>query len=249
LQDNELGYLGEIEDDYWWNEGRRKILCDLIYEQVNESKNLEILDVGCGPGGTSIAFFQFGNVTGTDISFSGLKLAKEKGLTNVVVSSSTSIPFQSEKFDIITILDVIEHVQKHKTVLKEIWRMLKPNGIIVVTVPAYQFLWSQHDVASSHVRRYNNSTITKELKDSQFKIIRTSYFVSFLFPLIAIYRLITKNRINKKNPKGDLIKFPQPINNFFKKLMSIENKLLKKINLPFGLSVVCIAKKDTNTNL
>jgi len=249
LQDKEIIQLSEFEDDYWWNKGRREILCDLIYEQINNAKNLEILDVGCGPGGTSTAFLQFGNVTGTDFSSLALKFAKNKGLTNVVRSSSTSIPFRSEKFDIITVLDVIEHVQDDKSVLKEIWRLLKPNGLIVVTVPAFQFLWSQHDVASSHVRRYNKATITKVLKDSQFKIIRSSYFVSFLFPFVATYRLLTKYRIKKENTKGDLVKFPQPINNFFEKIMLLEKKLLKKTNLPFGLSIVCIAKKIVNSNL
>jgi len=246
MEDNEHAHLSDIEDDYWWNEGRRKILCDLIHEQINNTKNLEILDVGCGPGGTSTAFLQFGNVIGTDVYFPGLKLAKNKGLMNVVASTSTLIPFRTEKFDVVTVLDVVEHVQEDKAVLKEIWRVLKPNGMIVVTVPAYQFLWSQHDIASSHVRRYNSRTITKVLKDSQFEIIRTSYFVSFLFPLVAVYRLLTRYKIKNPNPKGDLVRFPRIINYIFKKILYFENRLLKKINLPFGLSVVCIAKKEVN---
>jgi len=243
LKDKEISQLSEFEEDYWWNTGRKKIVCDLIKEQIKDIKNLEILDVGCGTGGTSTAFLKFGNVTGTDFSSLALKFAKNKGLTNVVRSSVTSIPFRSEKFDIITVLDVVEHVQEDKQVLKEIWRMLKPNGIVVVTVPAFQFLWSEHDIASMHVRRYNNSTIIKILKDSEFKIIRSSYFVSFLFPFIAAYRLLAKRKIKEPNPKCDLVKFPQPINNFFEKIMFFENRLLKKVNLPFGLSIVCIAKK------
>ena len=235
--------LSEFEDDYWWNVGRRKILSDLINEHSENAKNLEILDVGCGSGGTSTAFLQFGNVTGTDFSHLALKIAKNKGLTNVVRSSSISLPLQSEKFDIITILDVIEHIQDDKSVLKEIWRLLKPNGIVIVTVPAFQFLWSEHDIVSSHVRRYNKSTINMILNQSQFKIIKSSYFVSFLFPLVAAYRLLTRYRLKTQNPKSNLIKLPQPINNFFKKIMFLENQLLKKTNLPFGLSVICIAKK------
>ena len=100
MEDKEIRELSEFEADYWWNKGRRKILCDLIHKQINNIKNLEILDVGCGSGGTSTAFLQFGNVTGIDFSLLALKFAKEKGLTNVIRSTSTSIPFSSEKFDV-----------------------------------------------------------------------------------------------------------------------------------------------------
>jgi len=244
LKDEEITQLSEFEDNYWWNKGRRKILCDLLNKQINNHKNLKILDVGCGSGGTSTAFLQFGQVTGTDFSFLALKFARNRGLTNVVRSSVTSMPFSSEKFDIITVLDVIEHVQEDSQVLNEIRRMLKPKGIVVVTVPAFQFLWSEHDVASMHVRRYNNSTITKVLNKSQFKIIRISYFVFFLFPFVAIYRLLAKRKTKKLNPKCDFVKFPKPINNLFEKIMMVEKKLLKKINFPFGLSIVCIAQKE-----
>jgi len=243
LQDKEIAELSEFEDDYWWNKGRRKILCDLIYEQISNTKNLEILDVGCGSGGTSTAFRQFGNVTGIDFSSLALKFAKNKGLANVVRSTSTSIPFRSEKFDIITVLDVIEHIKDDKSVLKEIWRLLKPNGIIILTVPAFQFLWSEHDVASMHERRYNSANITKILKESQFKIIKLSYFVSFLFPFVAIFRLMTKHRTKNKTTKVNLVKFPHLINKLFEKILLFENRLLKNTNLPFGLSIVCVGKK------
>ncbi len=243
MQDEEITQLSKFEDNYWWNQGRRRILCDLLYKQINGRKNLKILDVGCGSGGTSTAFLQFGQVTGTDFSSLALKFAKNRGLTNVVKSSVTSIPFSSEKFDIITVLDVIEHVKEDNLVLNEIWRMLKPNGIVVVTVPAFQFLWSEHDVASMHVRRYNNSSIVKVINESKFKIIKISYFVTFLFPFIAMYRLLIKRKIKEKKAECDFIEFPKLINSFFEKIMRVENKLLKKINFPFGLSIVCLAQK------
>lgn len=227
MQDEFIEELSEIEESNWWHEGRRKILQDTIENLIMNVKSPKILDVGCGTGGTSNVFLKFGSLVGVDFSFSALKLASKKGLENIFRSTLTNIPLQDKTFDIITALDVIEHVKDDAIVLLEIKRLMKYTGYLIITVPAFQFLWSEHDVALSHYRRYNISTLTKVLIDSGFEIVRISYFVSFIFPPYALYRIFTRNSINKEKPRTVKRTLPTFINNLLGKLMSIENTLLK----------------------
>ena len=241
MRDDAIELLASIEDENWWNEGRRRILCDFI-KSISKKNDLNILDIGCGPGGTSTAFKIFGTVIGVDFSNTALKIALRRGL-QVFKSTLETIPIKDKSFDLITALDVIEHIQDEKNVLIEINRILKSDGFVVITVPAFQFLWSEHDVAVSHVRRYNISSLKRALHDAGFSVVRISYFVSFVFPLVAIYRLLTKSGTKKSTPKPNLHKLPKFLNSILEKTLFIENNLLKKFNLPFGVSIICIARK------
>jgi len=214
---------------------------DFIKSNTN-NKNLFILDVGCGSGGTTSYFTKFGFVVGIDFSFSALKFAIKRGNKNVLRGNLTNPPLKEKSFDVITALDVIEHIKDDVMILKKLKELLKSKGILIITVPAFQFLWSEHDVAVSHFRRYNKSTLINVLQKSGFKIIRISYFVSFLFPFVAVYRLLTRHKIHKKKPEPNMVKFPTSINNIFSKIMIIEQNLLKHLNLPFGSSILCIAE-------
>jgi len=246
LRDEFIEEMSEVEESNWWHEGRRRILHDNVKLLLRGIKNPKILDVGCGTGGTSNIFLKFGNLIGIDISFSALKIASKKGLENIFRSNLTNIPLQDEIFDIITALDVIEHVRDDSIVLLELKRLIKNTGYLIITVPAFQFLWSEHDVALSHYRRYTISTLTKVLTDSGFEITRISYFVSFIFIPYSIYRILTRNSINKTKPHTVKRTFPEIINKLLEKSMLIENALMKKINLPFGVSLICVAKKRKN---
>lgn len=247
MEDEFIEEMSEVEGNNWWHEGRRRILCDTLESILKNIKNPTILDVGCGTGGTSNAFLKFGDLTGTDFSLSALKLASKKGLENIFRSTLTDIPLKNNSFDAITALDVIEHVKDDSAVLLEMKRLIKQNGHIIITVPAFQFLWSEHDVALSHFRRYDVETLTKILNESGFDIVRISYFVSFIFLPYALYRLLTRNSANKEKPKTVRRTFPKIINSFLEKTMLIENALLKRTSLPFGISLICIAKKrDSN---
>lgn len=235
--------MSEIEENNWWHEGRRKILQSTIAYLVKSVKNSKILDVGCGTGGTSNAFLKFGYLVGTDLSIAALKLATKKGFTNILKSSLTNIPLKDETFDIITALDVIEHMENDHSVLLELNRLVKLNGYVIITVPAFQFLWSEHDVALSHFRRYTTSTLTKVLNETNFEVVRISYFISFIFLPYAVYRLLTKNSINQENPKTAKRQLPKIVNVLFERMMNVEDRLLKSVDLPFGVSLLCVAKK------
>ena len=237
-----------MEEAGWWVERRRKTLIDVMRKILQDKKEPRILDAGCGPGGTSIHFLPFGIIFGTDFSISALRLAVKKGLQNVFRSTLTSLPIQNEVFDVIIALDVLEHFENDSKVLMELKKSLKQDGFLIITVPAFQFLWSEHDVALSHFRRYNISTLTKVLHDSGFEVIRVSYLGSLIFPMFAIYRILTRFRVKKENPKPTDPRFPQFINHFLEKIMSLEIMLSKRFNLPFGISIICLAKKYSFLN-
>lgn len=215
-----------------------KILSDLVLRHC-KTRAMEILDVGCGSGGTSKAFTAHGNVVGVD--YSQLALKHAKGSISVVRSSMTAIPFKSGAFDLVTILDAIEHEKNDREVLDEILRLLCPGGTLIVTVPAFQFLWSGHDVAVSHVRRYNLGQITRMVEEAGFTMLKSSYFVSFLFPFVAAYRLLPSKRSGK--PEANMVRFPALVNAVFEKMLDLENWIIKRARLPFGLSVVVVAEK------
>lgn len=243
LQDKFIEEMSSVEDASWWHEGRRKIVCNTIKNLLTHKKNPKILDVGCGSGGTSINFLEFGTVVGTDFSKRALDIAIKKGLVNVCRSTLVSLPLRDKMFDLITALDVIEHVKDDSKVLEELKNVLAPDGFIVITVPAFQFLWSEHDIALSHFRRYSISTLTKTLDNAGFKVIRISYFFAFLFPLFALYRIFTKFKTNKDTPKTTNVLFPKFIDKLFVKIMLLEDKLLRRMDFPFGISIICIVQK------
>lgn len=242
LKDKEIDRMSEFEEGYWWFVGRRKII-DIILNKEIKNNNLKILDVGCGTGHTTLSLKKFGITFGSDMSFSALKHSKIRGLELIVNSNSTQLPFIENSFDIITMLDVLEHTPNDLEVLLELKKILKKDGRILITVPAYQFLWSEHDVALSHYRRYNSKNLRSVLNKSGFKITRISYFISIIFPLIVIYRLISKLKKSKSNSKAQLIKLPNFIDKILQKILFFESKILDKTNLPCGLSLVCVAKK------
>jgi len=231
MKDEEIERMSEFERNYWWFVGRRKIIHTILQNEIKKKSDLRILDIGCGTGFTTLSLKKFGDIVGTDGSFSALRHCNKIGLNQVIKSDSYYLPFADKTFDMITMLDVLEHIENDLRVLEELNRVLKKDGIIIITVPAYQFLWSQHDVALSHYRRYNIKTLSKVIIKTGFKVIRISYFISFLFPIIAIFRFI-KN-LNKTNSvqRSNLKRLPPILNNTLQRILSIENKTLSKMNL------------------
>jgi SAM-dependent methyltransferase len=244
MKDSEIERMSEFEENHWWFVGRRKIITDMLEQNLVSKSDLKILDVGCGNGSTTISLRKFGTVYGTDYSSLALKHSTKRGLNRVVISTATNLPFAPQSFDLITILDAMEHMKDDVRVLTELKYMLKKDGIIFITVPAYQFLWSDHDISLSHFRRYDSKTLSDRIMQAGLRIMRLSYFVSFLFPLVATYRIISRRKSNNK-PEADLRRLPGFIEVVLQQILFTESKVLQKTNLPFGLSLVCIAKIDS----
>lgn len=248
MKDEEIKKLYEFEQHYWWHVGRREIFKTFL-KRISRKKDSNILEIGCGTGGNIQVLSHFGKVTGLDISEDALRFCKKRGLTDLILSNAEDIDLPSESFDVIVAFDVLEHIEKDDRALKEVFRLLTPGGYFLATVPAYQFLWSEHDIALGHVRRYTASGFSEKIARSGLQTLKTSYLISFIFPAVVAYRMMRKVIHPKSRKNTAYVGLPSTINNFFIFLLNIEARLLNYVRFPFGTSVICLAKKPRNGEL
>ena len=247
--------LKQFEERYWWHVGRRFILEELLKKYLfkirslrHDSHKLQILDVGCGTGGSSLVLSRFGKLTGLDNSELALKLAVGANFSDLVLGEITNLPFKDDIFDCLSVLDVLEHIsdREDSIAIKECWRVLKADGLIVIAVPVYQWLWSGHDEALGHKRRYTLGKLVCDLEAGGFEIVFKSYIVSFLAPLIFTYRLL--ERILRHKQQTSYVLFPKIIDDIFATSLRIEAFFIKiGIRFPFGVSAVVLATKSIST--
>jgi len=231
----------ELEGKYWWWVGRRLIFRNIL-GKLNMGRTTVILDVGCGTGINLDWLKEYGSVTGLDISKYALDFCKRRGHNTVIQGDAESLPFPSNRFDIMMALDILEHLDDDKA-LEEFHRVLKPNGYLVLNVPAFNSLWSRHDEALHHKRRYNKAQLTDIIESKHFRIKRLSYWNFFLFLPVAMARLMSQHRKNREI-RTDLEELPNVVNDFLAMILRIESHLLQRINLPVGVSLMCVAKAD-----
>jgi len=199
----------------------KKIILDLISKSKNLTKSLSILDIGCGSGLMLNSLTEYGNVSGMDASDEAIVFSR-KIFKGIVKKGSLpyKVPYTQDSFDLITALDVIEHIDDDIEALRSIRLLMKSNGSLIVTVPAYMFLWSEHDVLNEHKRRYTVKDLKEKFQLSGFEIEKITYFNTFLFIPIALIRGI--NFLLKRNSKTD-VELPHPFVNFIlKKIFSFE---------------------------
>ncbi len=186
---------------------------------------------------------KYGPTLCADSSAAAVELTRRRGVEGVVQSRLEALPFAAASFDIVTALDVLEHVDDDMKALEEILRVTRAGGVLIVTVPAYGFLWSEHDEALHHRRRYIASELRRKLTHAGFEVERISYYMSLLFLPILTYRLAQNLRTRPMLAKTSHVIFPEWLNSLLIKLLGFERLLLRWINLPFGVSIVCRARK------
>lgn len=229
-----------LEKKHWWHNAKRNLLKKLLARYVTK-KPLTLLDVGCGVGSHMDALKSWGQVWGIDVSPIAVDFCKKRGFKNVSVQSADNTKFTKNKFDVITMLDVLEHTDDKKT-LAEIQRILKPKGILIITVPAFNWLWSQWDVVLHHKKRYVKSDLIK-LMGKDFSLLKVSYLYSYLVAPAYLIRKI-KEVFFKKNYGSDFSLSNHFINIFMKLAVNIEQKMFFSFGLPFGLTLVVVGKKN-----
>ena len=263
MNEQEYEKMSGLEKVYWWHIGRRAIIRVILkkyfsgwpsYDDCSapsvrgwprQEKNPPLLlDLGCGTGGNAILLKEFGEIIGADSSPTALKIAqKTTGFSKLILINETRLPFEDNIFDCVTLLDVLEHIKNDDDTISECRRVLKPGGSLILTVPAYQWLFSGHDEALDHKRRYLMKNFTKQLSNVGFRVCFKSYAITFLFPLMALYRLT--ERIFKRKQKSSYVMFPESINNFFISLLKMEALAFKiGSSFPFGTSIIICAKKQ-----
>ena len=234
----------ENEKEHWWYKGRRKIISLLVKEFIVKKKKIKILDFGAGSGTNTIMLSKYGDVYVYEKDKKSQEYLKKKfdKINNIFVLERIN---KNDLFDFIVATDVIEHINDDETVIKILFNALKKDGNILLTVPAYNFLYNERDKLIGHFRRYNNKML-KNLTKEYFKIIKLSYYNFFLFPLSLILFVMIKI-IKIKSFITSAEKTPNSIlNNFLYRIFSSERFFLKYINFPFGNSIVFFARKNNN---
>ena len=189
-----------IEEAHWWFRGMRRIYRRQISKGPDRSP-LKILDVGCGTGGNRALLEEFGEVWGVDSSASAVSFARDRGWPRVILGSATDLPLPSDEFDLVTALGVIEHVPDDARMLRELHRVTKPGGRVLLMTSAHPWLWSVHDEAVHHQRRYRKRPFEERVTGAGWTIEQLSYVNTFLFTPIALVRLL--QRLMPRQPRGE----------------------------------------------
>lgn len=224
--------------NFFWYRARRSLIKLLLIKY--KVKNMLVLEVGCGVGGQLDSLSNFGNrVLGSDINHEALKKASDLGF-NVFYQNMVDPVIEVDKYDVICAFDVLEHIEDDDLAISNIYRSLKSHGLFIFSVPAFQFLFSSHDVYMKHYRRYSKSEIKNKIINNNFELLDIFYWNFILFFPTAIMRLFSK----KNKPKSDAQIIPKFLNLFLFNILSFENFLIKLgLKFPLGVSIFGVAKK------
>ncbi|MGA1865334.1 MAG: class I SAM-dependent methyltransferase [bacterium] len=243
MEKHEYAVMFTMEEDYWWYLGLRNIVSQCISRFANQYTKLRILDAGCGTGKILETHKNY-DAYGLEFSEEAFRFLKIRRLENVIRASICYMPFKKKIFDLVISLDVLYHksVEDDEEALAEIYRVLETGGLLILNLPAFEFLRSRHDMAIHTKRRYQKKEIRKKLNKTGFHVQWITYRNTFLFPVAIIMRLISKKR---HKTKSDLYSsLPRWVNKLFYGILILEEKLLLNgVIFPFGLSVFCIARK------
>lgn len=233
----------DVETNHWWFKSRRNYLLELLKDKPKDSK---ILDIGCSSGiflkDLEMLGFNPENLYGIDISEKAIANCKANGIKNCFVMDAQNITL-NETFDLIIASDCLEHLQDDGKALKNWKSLLKIGGKMYVFVPAFISLWSYHDEVNMHYRRYTNAELKSKLTTENLEIEKSSYWNFFLFLPVYTFRKLTAILQKNKTGESDISIGNAFVNSVLLQLIIFENKLLKRINFPFGVSTFCIAKR------
>lgn len=230
-----------LEDCHFWFVGKRMFIETFLNKITNPLKN--ILDIGCGTGSTTKFLEKFGTVVGIEKNIHAISLAKKRGV-KIIKGEINNLPYKNSIFDLVTVFDVLYHkeVKNVDNGIKEIYRVLKPGGNLLITDSAFNFLKGRHGRSLHEVRRFTIKKLKRILTKNSFQIRDSSYIFFSLLPLIFIKR----NFIDKliQTNASDVVSIPRIINLIFIFLLKLESLLLKYINFPVGSSLIILVQKN-----
>jgi SAM-dependent methyltransferase len=244
MQQHTYAVLAREEERHWWFCGRRRILESFVAAIARRSPaqdTLRILDVGCGTGGNMTMLERFGTVDGVDASEEAVAHCRARGVTRITQARAECLPHRDGTYDLVTALDVVEHLDDDVTALREIHRVLRAGGTALVFVPAFMWLWGPQDDVSEHRRRYTRPEIVERLRQAGFEVERATYAnLTFFLPILAGRILM---RIAQVRPATENDLTPSRLNRPFGWIFGTERFWLSRANLPLGVSVICVARR------
>jgi ubiquinone/menaquinone biosynthesis C-methylase UbiE len=243
-------------DEWWWEVGRRELVKNLLHRfGVNGVEGSQtngtgprILEIGCGSGALLQDLQHYGTAVGLDVAAPALANCRDRGLDCVSLADVTALPFADEQFNVVIAIDVLEHVEDDAAAIREINRVTKNGGKVILTVPAFQMLWSRRDVQCHHHRRYLRDDFRTRVQKGGFRILKSTYInLPLFFPL---FMMVKAGRLSSKQAPSirmDYALVPPPINQILSRVVEYEAKLLRRISLPLGSSIACVGVKTRST--
>jgi len=244
MERDEYRQMFAVEDLHWWFRGKRAIVAGQLARWAPAHRPLEILDVGCGTGANLEMLAAFGRSVGVDLEPIALACCRRRGLGALVRASGAALPFAAGSFDVVTLLDVLYHrrVVDVARVLAEAERVCRPSGLLVVTDSAFPSLRGRHDAAVHGARRFRRRELAAAVAASGFAVLKTSYMNTLLFPVAATVRLA--ERLRRDAESRTSVALPTGMTNgVLGAIYGMEAWILRRTDLPFGLSVLVIARK------
>ena len=242
----EYAAMYAVEDTLWWYTGMRRIAEAVLGNRLRTG--MRVLDAGCGTGGNLRWLGRYGEVFGVDLASEAMRFCRQRGLSRVTRASITRLPYPDGAFDLVTSFDVIYHLDVSDDVaaLREVCRVLRPGGTLLVRVPALEQLRSEHDTAVHTRQRYSLSELRAKVAASGLKVLRATYANTLLFPLAAGSRLLARARRGEGTEdaeRSDVHAVPAPLNFTFRFALDVEAAILSRVTLPVGLSALVVAER------
>jgi SAM-dependent methyltransferase len=230
----------QAEDRHWWYRGRRTVI-ERVLAGMRLPARARILDAGCGSGRNMVELARHGTVTGVELSATSVQLARGRETGEVIEGSVLEMPFAADSFDLAVSLDVIEHLEDDLGALREMRRAVTPGGSLLVTVPAYPWLWSGHDEINHHHRRYTRRSLERVASEAGWEQVRTTYFNSLLLPAAIILRVLDRLSTKTTESSLDLWVPPRPFNWLLERPLELEAALIARGGrIPAGLSLLAV---------
>jgi len=231
------------DDREWRSEARRRAVM-AMWDRFGRgaSRDARVLDIGCGTGAGLEQFGRFGKATGIDVSETAVRYSRLRKATQTAVADAARLPFKAAAFDRVAMIEVLEHVDDIAA-LDEIVRIMKPGALIVLTVPAYRWLWSVRDVRLQHRRRYTRAELVGKVRQAGLSILWCTYIDAFLIGALAV--MVGYSRLRKQEDHLEIyaLSAPGPLNGLLLGACSVERFLYTRLRLPFGVSLLCVARK------
>jgi SAM-dependent methyltransferase len=240
MEEHIYPHLYNIEKRHWYFAARQVILLRYINARLATSEATSILDVGCGTGAILELLSQRYQAYGLDFSTSAIEFCRQRGLSNLFAGGIDAYP-KGHAFDMISMLDVVEHVDDDLRLLKDARDLLHGGGALLITVPAFPSLWSYHDVVLHHKRRYTKRRLRTLVLEAGYQIEQLTFFNTLLFPVAVTTRWLAK--LAGRHDATDLEIPAAPVNALLRKIFELESHILPHVSLPVGLSLLCLARK------
>ena len=243
MQHHTYSIMYEVEEKHWWFVGRRRIIATFLEKICGEMnpRTPRILDVGCGTGANLELLGKYGDAEGVDVSAEALAFCRTRGLTKVRQGEAERLPYDDGSFDLVTGLDVVEHLDDDVAGLSEMRRVLRPGGCVLLFVPAFMFLWGVQDDVSHHRRRYTLAGLRSVVESAGLKVERATYANITFFAPILLGRALMK--VTGLRPASENNINVSALNGVLGRVLGAESAFLKRLNFPFGVSALCVARK------